>query len=131
MLLRTQLYIATGWLLSEAARSLMACVICTSSVAAKSAGVGVRGRAALGKLMPERLPVWATFVGSPNRRLVLNCAGLVWGARVTGFGDPQGRLFGSVGVWVLALGYFAMNSPRLTRAACSKPAAVPVKASAA
>src|SRR5947208_4762776 len=111
----------TGLLPSEMARSLMACVICTSSVGAVSSGMGVVGRTVLGRLIPERLPACATFTGSPNRRLVLNCAGLVLGARVTGLGEPHGRLFGSVGVWVLALGYFAMNSPRFESAGCSSP----------
>src|SRR5207302_10382627 len=121
----------TGLFPSEMARSLMACVICTSSVGAVSAGVGVSGRVVPGSPIPEMLPASTTLIGSPNTRLVLNWAGLVYGARVTGFGEPQGRLFGSVGVWVLALGYFAMKSPKLASAPCSEPgSAEPAEASA-
>src|SRR5258708_18854617 len=111
----------TGLLQSELAMSLMAGVICTSSVGAVSASVGVGERVVFGSPIPEMLPACATITGSPNRRLVLNCAGLVYGARVTGFGELQGRLFGSVGVWVLAFGYFAMNSPSFASAGCSSP----------
>src|SRR5258707_12790964 len=96
----------TGLLPSEVARSLIACVICTSSVGEVSASVGVGERGVFGSPIPEMLPACATITGSPNKRLVFNCAGLVYGARVTGFGEPPGRLFGSVGGWGLAVGYF-------------------------
>ena len=100
MLFLTQLVICTGLLFRLAARALMAGVRGMSSVAARSAAVGVSGKLVAGRVKPLGMGP-ARWMACGLNRLVLNARSVSNGGRIVLFGVLNGSLLGSVKVWVL------------------------------